>query len=477
LLVRLGAAGLAVLVLWALADRLPVGAARRLAALRAEHEAALATSLDELDFTRVRYHASQLEILAPEAGRRHRALVAKAELMRDLLMRPTWLASPEGLGQATRRVLTIEGLLGPAPDPDVLVLKAFVLWRVAEHRDGEREAADLCAQALRIAPGGFALGPLARHYVRAYLHQPHPHDRDPAREEGALRYLRGLVPGEDADPAFPPFQHVIAFDRLVRRLDRASTAAYLALLDAQADYQRARARLGAAREPALADARSATLGEAQREVLAAKERRLARAQDVEAAWAAFDEALERDPLVAGSPSVLAVFTLNDAVLVRARWFVAQPDAPGPAPALVADAPAAAPRAAPGRTAADPAAARLARAPLRIAWAHRYATLLGPHTRRVLELQEARRYQEDEADVLAFERAYLVWAATRATTPAPTAPLLALARAAARLGLYVDRPDGGRRPYATVLLEDARTITPADRASVDVEGARRRLRLL
>jgi len=65
---QIGAAGLAVLIIYALYDRLPFGARTQAAELAAMHRREMAASLARFDFSRVRFHASQLEILMPEQG-------------------------------------------------------------------------------------------------------------------------------------------------------------------------------------------------------------------------------------------------------------------------------------------------------------------------------------------------------------------------------------------------------------------------
>ena len=92
-LLQLAGAGIAVLVIYALYDRLPLGARAQATDLANMHRREMTASLARFDFSRVRFHASQLEILMPEQGAYYQAMSGKAALLRDLVMRPALLAA------------------------------------------------------------------------------------------------------------------------------------------------------------------------------------------------------------------------------------------------------------------------------------------------------------------------------------------------------------------------------------------------
>ncbi|HEY5282200.1 MAG TPA: hypothetical protein VIM14_05370, partial [Polyangia bacterium] len=193
-LLRIAGAGIAVLVIYALADRLPLGARAQAAELAAMHRKEMTASLARFDFSRVRFHASQLEILVPEQGSYYQAMSGKAALLRDLVMRPALLATDSGVAQIVERVQALERQLGDRPDPDVLTMKALVLWQVGTSKRDEHAAASYSARAIRLAGGGFALAPLARHYIRAFLHAPYMAPDTPyGRDTESLLDLRVLA--------------------------------------------------------------------------------------------------------------------------------------------------------------------------------------------------------------------------------------------------------------------------------------------
>jgi hypothetical protein len=70
-------------VLLVLYHRLPLGARHEAAALLRTHEAGFAESLQRFDFARARFHASQLEYLAPDDPVVHGGLLAKTEVLRE----------------------------------------------------------------------------------------------------------------------------------------------------------------------------------------------------------------------------------------------------------------------------------------------------------------------------------------------------------------------------------------------------------
>ena len=169
---------------------------------------------------------------------------------------------------------------------------------------------------------------------------------------------------------------------------------------------------------------------------AARERRQRRAQEVLAAWKAFDASVQAVPGLAGSPEVLALFRLNDATWARAAWFVANPHTEAIAPLLERLS-----------NRDGDIALKIALMPPRVAWARRYAALLAGPARSLVELQEASRYQANEARLAELEEGI----ATVVTAPRPLEDWRKVARGAAALGLYVDDGTGPRKPYALQLL--------------------------
>ncbi len=436
-LAQLGLGGAGIAALYLLAGYLPRDAEARTAHQIAEHERALASAFVAYDFTDVRYHSTQLEVLSTDAAPRYRALARKAELLRMVLGRPALLQSPSGVRRVAAEVDAVERVLGSS-DPDLLTLKAFVTWRIGATRHDEYEAADLCARALELgaaAPEGFMLEALARNYLRAFLHDPYPAgDRVAAADLGRLR---SALPAPPPDAPGPPeslqFQHILEYNELVARLDVESTAAYLDMLDAHVEYTRARGAANGGREPA--------------EARAARARRLAHAERVVAAWRTFDAELATSPWLADDPIVLAAFTLDDAVLARALYFTVVPEATGLPPAFVAE---------PSKL---PELVRVKTAPIRVAWARRYAALVGPNAAELLAIEEARRFKDFERRAIDFERAYLAFAVAEREAPRGDAGRLAALgeaaiRAASEIGLYRDTPEG-RRSVASILAGSLR----------------------
>ncbi len=453
MLFRFGVAALAVSIIYGTSDWLGTGARQRSNSLVESHRTALDHSWRLFDFPHVRYHASQLELLQPAAASRFRGQAAKAELMRDVLARPTSLQTPAGIARLMESIPTTQMQLGRA-DPDILVLKAFLLWQVTHSRRDQREAAQLCGEALRMEPGGFLLAPLARHYIRLFLFAPVEDlsGRDTIAIEGELRALATLVRPGGKDPSFAALAPAISYDRLATALDRASGSAYLDMLRGQAEFTVTKAP-------------------------AARDRRNAAAARVIEAWRVFDEALGSNADLAAERSVLAVFTLNDAIWTRAAWFIEHPDALTPAPALALPLTPKPGKAAP----VEPLGARLRRAPPRLSWARRYMALLGDQTRDLVNAQEAQRFTDDETRVLAFEAAVLpLWQALGAVKKPSDADLVpAVARAmlaAARLGLFVDEA-GSRRSVASDLAKLLPATAALPLADIATELDVSRLRLL
>jgi hypothetical protein len=429
---QVGAALAAAGILLVLYRQLPLGAQQKARELVAHHEQALEESLATFEFARVRYHASQLELLRPGASRRYRALAAKGELMRDVLARPTLLASASGISSVVERVMAVERLLGTAPDADVLTVKALVLWQVGQSRADQHEAASLCARALRLRQRGFALAPLARSMIEDFLAAPYFADgRGVGRDAESAEGLRAVVASVVLDERTFPLAATIALRDLVRTLDGASANAYVAMLEAHAALSRA----GSDRAAAEAERR----------------RRTEAARQVVAAWDGFDRAVEAVPGLGGTPAVLGLFQLNDVYYTRAKWFTVNEEAGELPPRLTAIA--------------DPAArARLA--PPRVAWGRRYGALLG-RTRGLLQFQEAERWRRLEDEVDALDRAVVALRTGEGARERPGIDLPALRRAAAlraaRLGLFVDVPGTGRTAYAERLLGAPLPPPPAPEA--------------
>src|SRR5262245_29191734 len=140
--------------LYWLSTFLPLGPRRNAERLVAVHEKALQASVRALDFTRVRYHAAQLTVLAPESDRPHRALALKAGLVRSVFTGLGLLHRPEGVRQVAADLEQVEAAYREAFDdpkkeePDVQIVKGYVLWQLANSRDNEYDAVELCARAL-----------------------------------------------------------------------------------------------------------------------------------------------------------------------------------------------------------------------------------------------------------------------------------------------------------------------------------------
>jgi hypothetical protein len=412
---QLALAGAGAGALYVLSDYLPRDSERRAREQIASHETAFEGAARALDVIDARYHESQLELLAADRTAQYRGRLKKIELLHSLFTRPGQLHTPKGLASLVAQVAEVEAAIGNN-DPDVLIAKAYVLWQVGGTRDDEYEAATLCAAALRHGRGAL-LAPLARNYIAAFLDDPYtPRDA----EQASLAEL-GKLAAISSDPgATTQFDRLVEFNSLIRNLDRASTAAYLDMLAAQADL---RAALPA--KPKGADAPA---------VRAARDARTAAANRVIEAWAMFDRTLEASPSFASDAMVLSVFTLDDAVLSRARYYVAVPEANDLAPMLTAQ---------PTPPVLTPIL-RARIAPLRVAWEQRYAPILGPNEREIVAYEEARRFEAFEQRAYAFESAYIDFLVGARTHAAPGRLLtlaIAAATRAAGMTLYRDTPKG------------------------------------
>ncbi|HTJ43837.1 MAG TPA: hypothetical protein VL463_17140, partial [Kofleriaceae bacterium] len=414
---------------------LPHDAESRAQAQIAEHRRAFDAALHAYDFVGVRYHEAQLEILAPDETTRDRGRAAKLELLRDVFTRPARLRSLDGIKDVVAQVTEVETLIGP-DDPDVIVVKAYVLWQVGATRADEHEAAQLCVQAIdlgaKLPKGEFLLGALAKNYLRAFLHDPYS-----GADAADLRAALDRAPdGEEGQ-----FAHLIEYDRLLAELDRSSSAAYLEMLSAHADVKVALLQKKDASE--------------------ARAKRTAAATAVIAAWRAFDDGLE-SPHLADDPSALSAFTLDDAVLAHALYFAAHPEANELPPALMIDSPAATPQ------------VRIEMAPVRVDWERRYAPLIGRRARDVLAYEESQRYKAFESRDLAFEDAYVSYLIGSRGGALPKGVLLpaitiVAAERAADLQLY-----RGGATLASQILSSPDSTTAA---AIDADYAARRLRFL
>lgn len=423
-------------VLLVLYDRLPLGARAEATELVRVHRDGFADSLKRFDFARARFHASQLEYLAPEDPVVHGALIAKAELLRDVFARPTLLGTDAGIAGLWKRLDEARRILGPQPDPDMLVVEAMLLWQTGDSRRDELRAASLCARALRVRPiaGGFALAPLARAYIETFVDAPYTDDRvGLGRDSYTLDDLQAVLDYAPAvDPAHPLAARIQIL-RLMRTVDGKSSTAYADTIQAHLEV------LAAAR------------GRNAKTQDIARQKRTDAAKKVLDAWTTFDAALAAAPDLARDPSVLLVFRLNDAQYARAKWFVDNPSTESVAPFLVAraEAPAKVPRSATAKE-------RLQLAPPRLVWARRYQLVIDGPARSLFELQESNRFAALESAAYAFEQAMIDVETAQAAAHGAAAPDLARSRAAqaaAALGLYVSDPKAmsPRTPFAARLM--------------------------
>ncbi len=469
----------------------PKDAQRRSTGQIADHASALVNAMRAYDFTAVRYHHSQLEILRP-GGASLRAVALKAGLLRDLFGRPARLHTADGLREIETE-LEAASSVDPG-DPDLLVLEAYVIWQVGSTRGDELDAADLCARALamrpttvvaRFLPSTFMLKPLAENYIRQFRHDPYV--PDPDQRDALARVTAAKIPDQPSRMA--QLQQVLDYNHLVARLDLAVGPAYLEMLGAHATYDR------------LATARPSDPVAVQR----ALDARTTAAATIVGAWSDFDHQLATSPSLAGDPTALNAFTLDDAVLSQALYFWDEAN-PGPtaAPAAVASRPrvptlpalffdggvatklAATPGVAARKTEDPRVRRRAAAAPMRIRWAHRWASLLGKHSQDVLAKEEAERFRGLERRALTFATEYVELRKAAAATVVDKAQIAtraaAAASAAAAMGLWTS--DGGgaaRQPAAAKILAEAEQLGAAIdanlRARVTELGRARRLRFL
>jgi len=438
LALRLGAAGLAILVLWVLYDRLPFGAQTQAADLMAMHRRELSQSLARFDFPRVRFHASQLEVLVPEDSGYYQAMAGKADLLRDLVMRPALLATTKGQNQVVERLAAMDRQLGKRVDPDVLTLKALVVWQTGDSKRDEHQAASLCGRALRLAPEGFALAPLAQHYIRMFLHAPYLAPGSPyGREAESLADLRRLAVAPIGDATGFPLSPMMELDALLADLDAKVAPAYVAMVSHHAAV--------------AAGTMPTTSREQKSRVEEARTHRTTEASHILEAFQAFDQALLERWSLAGQSTVLAIFRLNDAIFTRAAWFVEQPKQNRGAPALAAIA---------------DQKLRMKLAPPRVAWEQRYQSVIAADLRAATALQEAQRFTTYEQACLTLENV----AVEEASHPSPETRKLA-AIALAKLGLYVGVGKTDPRQPAGRLFAGEAKDDPALLSALQARGLR------
>lgn len=417
--VMAGLAGVAVLLV--LYRWLPLGAIHEAEQLTALHLRELDASAARFDYAAARYHASHITYLAPEAAAEATAHAERVGLLRDLAYRPTLLATPSGVAAFEQRLREVESRIGPRPDPDVLVMRSLIQWQTGTSRADEHVAASLAARALRLAPRGFALAPLARACLATFLGAPYVADRKGlGRDSATLEELANTLARAPLDPPASPFAPAVELARLMRELERSSTEHYVAMVDAHAA---AVAWSGGHR------GRDGKLTELL-------DRRTRHARAIAAAWTTFDAQLMNAPELQG-PLALNIFHLNDAVLTRARWFIAEPDALSVSKRLE-DLPAT----------PSTLELRLELAPARIAWARRYESLLGGPLRQVVEFEETERFRSWERWCLEFEQAAVGRAEARSAGEEADARWRQVVAASA-LALFVDSPNG-RVAYARLI---------------------------
>jgi hypothetical protein len=449
----LGVAG--VWLLYSLSTSLPHKTRVRIEQHLEEHRSALRTAIAAYDFTSARYHSTQLQILDTSSAPTYRALARKAELLRMVLGRPALLQTAAGVRRVAAELDDVEAEL--KSDPDILVLKALVLWRIGATRRDEYDAAVLCREALTLGNDRrepFSLSVLARNYLRAFMHDPYLSD-----DVSAADLQRLATQGIDDDVENPHFQHLITYNALVAELDHKSSSAYLDMLDAHVEFLIARG------DPKRPESASAS---------AARERRSQAAGRVVAAWHAFDVELEASPWLVGDPTSLAAFTLDDAVLSHALYYVYVPDATGLPPPFLTEKSTLTPQ------------QRIQTAPLRVEWGRRYADLIGAHASDLLAREETQRFARFERRALDFERAYVSFAIAARATPGLDADGLAAAAgpaivAAAEIGLFRDT-SSGRRSVAAGLAEtlhqvSGKPLSPELQKTLQIAFQQRRLRFL
>jgi hypothetical protein len=522
LLAETGAGAAALLLIWGLGNYFTGATRRRADRLIDQYRQSYASSLQVLDFRRARYLGSQLQALNP-LSLEDRGSLLKAELLREVFTRPTLLQSNGGISDLARSVREVATVLrgdGDLDDPDVAVVAAYIIWQNGRTRTDEYRSACLCMKALE--QGEFPLRPLAVNYVQMYAHDPLPtkpglagdiadglpdydHEQITAKakaldEEEFSTATQAVELRKKREKNFSPLMHVIAYDRLVRKLDREASDAYVEMVEAQVEYRIAFENLSPAEQTMLptlalgvdkfghpvvlggelkpesrgdiADAvltqhdvlakQNATLTPGLQFLIGPATRRLAAAVRVRDAWEEFDRGLKEGSVFLGTSTRLAAFSLNDAIFSRAMWFVAQPNTPDSAPSLFALNPASNPAAATDGQAKIPKDGDLRKMmlPKRIGWRNAFASDLGGVALDLIDSEEYHRFRLYEDRSLAFEAALLDYFRIKANDKAPGRNTqtflncLTAAKAAADLGIYTTRgakAEAFRQPYSHELL--------------------------
>jgi hypothetical protein len=384
----LGAAS-AVGVMLALYAWLPRGPNQEAAALALSHQAQLADAVLRVDYPTARLHASNLQYLLGSESVIASAQADMTALMRDIIDRPTLLAAPSTVTEFVGRLNAIERALDGRPDPNVLSLRAFLAWRTGSTRRAELEAASYSARALRLAPRGFAMAPLARAQLRIFLNAPYlPESRELGRDALTLEELETALADSEPESRLSPFAPMAELAQLMSALERDSSQLFVSMLDAhlRADFSA----------------------------------RTTAAEAIVRRWEQFDLALLANPAF-GDGLVLNIFRLNDAVLTHARWFLVHRNSaelPVPLESLP-------------RTPAG-VELRLLLVPARVVWARRYETLFQGAARALAEFEEAERFRVWERWTIEFEQATLA----SSQAPADAVARWRLVVAASALSLYV-----------------------------------------
>ncbi len=482
---RAAVAGVCVGILALFIAKVPTGSADRLKELTTQNETDFDSSRTSLDFSRVAFYESQLQLLETDQTKRnfYRNEARKYDLARNALLRAT--LTQDGIRDALNEIALFEG--SDPNDADLLAIRAYLTYRQAAlsySRQDEWNAANLAAQALKatvpVANPGDApravFKPLAAGVLRALLQDPVPRSEIVAHFAELSASVKQF-----GDATFAPLAHASAYNDAVGALDVQSSTNFIALVEAQADGTKARAALG--KKPfncAATDNGVATAGLADPElaVATALNRRFTAASTVVDAWQKFDTTLKTNPVLANSTAVFGVFSLNDAVLTQALWVKLNPCADelaGPLKEI------------------KPPSLRLAVTPVRVDWARRYGSSLSREAGWMFGFEEADRYEQYEAQVQEFIAAFVALRApatsaakntdkkpgTKPGTAAPavnsgTSPTLRAALAAAALGLY-DGPEGSRQAFGLELL--GKSASPDDQNRVLEQYGQRHLLLL
>ncbi len=436
--------------LFALIYILPGSARRQADAMVADQDAAYARALAAMDFQQARFHAALMQAI-DSSNSGYRAKFLKAELLRDLFTRVGLLSSVGGLNTVVFRVNQIESL-GDANDPDLKVIKAFVLWQSGMTKSAEVEAATLCASALEQARNGtvFPLRPLALNYVLNYGARPDPAAEVPRADAAELaEFDRQAV---DTN-VITPLTYMFRYDGLVRRLDATVSTEYARLIDSHGEFMAA-----------------SRLADAGWKASALKDR-TAHADQVVAAWDTFINRLKSDPILSDSPSRLAPFLLNDAMYLRALWYSQDTDG-----SRSLAQPAVAPAVAVGVSPLlDGISVELRKRLPRVRLADRL-TIFDTKTRDVVDSEEYRRFRSFEGPLAEFEQAQTIFLMAlhqngRQNPGEPVAVVKAAAAAANKASaaqLWSEH-----RPYASAIrarLENVKKVYWDERLWAAVEQA-------